>query len=169
MRDFGRSAASISLPRLQNLQLDMQVLAHDTSFLVSRLDIPASCRYRVAHTDWQDVISVTSAPLFHPFQDGIHTVRLLLNGPARMHMTIAHGMLSVECSGGDVANLAGRLHPSSELVIVFRHGAASEEDWTGLLSPMLQVRSLVIADHPEGRYGYTSRIAPLDRRPRLAS
>ena len=26
---------------------------------------------------------------------------------------------------------------------------------------MLQVRSLVIADHPEGRYGYISRIAPL--------
>ncbi|KAL1758044.1 hypothetical protein FB107DRAFT_272287 [Schizophyllum commune] len=161
MRDFGRSAASIPLPRLQNLQLDMQVLAHDTSSLVSRLDIPASCRCRVAHTDWQDVMSVTSAPFFHPFQDGIHTVQLLLNGPPRMLMTIAHGVLSMECSGNDVASLAGRLHPSSELVVVFRHGAASEEDWTGLLSPMLQVRSLVIADHPEGRYGYASRITPL--------
>ncbi|KAL1685202.1 hypothetical protein GGG16DRAFT_119105 [Schizophyllum commune] len=162
MSDDRRSMISISLPRLQNLQLNMQVLAdNDISSFVSRMDIPSSCRYQVAHARLQDVMSVASAPLFRPIQDNIHTAQLLVRcGPVRM--AIFHGVLSVECSWRDVAGLSGKLDPSFELVVIFSDGAVIKRNWMDLFSPMLHVRSLVITDHHEGRCcANTSRVAPL--------
>ncbi|KAL1758052.1 hypothetical protein FB107DRAFT_207884 [Schizophyllum commune] len=159
---FGRATDEIiRLPRLQYLQVITLGSFDDgvrTAPLVAGLDLPASCRYRVANPAMAEVLAVLTTSDSPLSKQRIHTANIMFYGHRRM--TIRSGTVSVGCapSGHDISLVFRALDPDTKLTVVLGENAPREELCVQLFSHMRRVRTLVIIDEPPAS-GVNSAIA----------
>ncbi|KAI5825413.1 hypothetical protein K523DRAFT_332104 [Schizophyllum commune Tattone D] len=159
---FGRATDEIiRLPRLQYLQVITLGSFDDgvrTSPLVAGLDLPASCRYRVANPAMAEVLAVLTTSDSPLSKQRIHTANIMFYGHRRM--SIRSGTVSVGCapSDHDISLVSRAVDPDTKLTVVLGENAPNEELCVQLLSHMRRMRTLVIIDEPPAS-GVNSAIA----------